>query len=203
MKIIDNKKDYYDYLSGIWGIDDKVVFDRRGSKMVEKDVRDIKKSPEEWGWYFVGEVYLKIGDWVYGFVRDSESGEIVKMDKIISGWWKDRVEMDNPVEIEKFHFKKDMPDSVVGMLYRIYSGDGKSTMIKGRYGLGYHGEIKISNPILGQFDFIKKYIPAEEVWQKLYDYISKRNEKEIVDQRNDIEKLESAGFDKKTSFRKM
>lgn len=160
--------------------------------MVEKDVRDIKKSPEEWGWYFVGEVYLKIGDWVYGFARDSESGEMVKMDKIISGWWKDRVEMDNPVEIEKFHFKKDMPDSVVGMLYRIY-----------RYRNGCHGEIKISNPILGQFDFIKKYIPAEEVWQKLYDYISKRNEKEIVDQRNDIEKLESAGFDKKTSFRKM
>ena len=199
MKIIDNKKDYYDYLSGIWGIDEKVVFDRRGSKMVEDDVKDIKKSPEEWGWFFVGEVYVKIGDWVYGFARDSESGEMKKMDKIISGWWTNRVEMDNPVESEKLHFKKDMPDSVVGVYYRIYRGDGKSA----RYGTGYHRGVKISNPILGQFDFIKKYIPAEEVWQKLYDYISKRNEKEIVDHRNDVEKLESAGFDKKTSFRKM
>ena len=196
MKIIDNKKDYYDYLSGIWGIDDKVVFDRRGSKMVEDDVKNIKNSHEAWGWFFVGECYVKIGDWVYGFERDGENGEMVKMDKIISGWWKDRVEMDNPVEIEKFHLKKDMPDSVVGLYYRIYRGDGK-------YRNGYHRSVKISNPILGQFDFIKKYIPAEEVWQKLYDYISKRNEKEIVDHRNDVEKLESAGFDKKTSFRKM
>jgi len=31
MRIIDNKKDYYDYLAGVYGIDDKVVYDRRGS----------------------------------------------------------------------------------------------------------------------------------------------------------------------------
>lgn len=31
MKIIDNKKDYYDYLAGIYGIDDLIVYDRRGS----------------------------------------------------------------------------------------------------------------------------------------------------------------------------
>ena len=31
MKIIDNKKDYYDYLASIYGIDDLVVYDRRGS----------------------------------------------------------------------------------------------------------------------------------------------------------------------------
>lgn len=32
MKIIDNKKDYYDYLAGIYGIDTHVVYDRRGSE---------------------------------------------------------------------------------------------------------------------------------------------------------------------------
>lgn len=31
MKIIDNKKDYYDYISGIYGIDPEVVYDRRNS----------------------------------------------------------------------------------------------------------------------------------------------------------------------------
>lgn len=31
MKIIDNKKDYYDYISGIIGIDPDVVYDRRNS----------------------------------------------------------------------------------------------------------------------------------------------------------------------------
>ena len=34
MKIIDNKKDYYDYLSGVYGIDELIVFDRRGSKLL-------------------------------------------------------------------------------------------------------------------------------------------------------------------------
>ena len=31
MKIIDNKKDRYDYLASIYGIDDLVVYDHRGS----------------------------------------------------------------------------------------------------------------------------------------------------------------------------
>ena len=31
MKIIDSKKDYYDYLSGIYGMDELAVYDRRGS----------------------------------------------------------------------------------------------------------------------------------------------------------------------------
>ena len=30
MRIIDNKKDYYDYLSGVYGIDNLIVYDRRG-----------------------------------------------------------------------------------------------------------------------------------------------------------------------------
>ncbi|MBQ2175011.1 MAG: hypothetical protein II453_08095 [Alphaproteobacteria bacterium] len=37
MKIIDNKKDYYDYLSGIYGIDDLIVYDRRNSKILKAD----------------------------------------------------------------------------------------------------------------------------------------------------------------------
>ena len=34
MRIIDSKKDYYDYLQGIIGIDDKVTYDRRGSNVI-------------------------------------------------------------------------------------------------------------------------------------------------------------------------
>ena len=37
MKIIDNKKDYYDYLAGIFGVDDLVVYDRRGSVTQKPD----------------------------------------------------------------------------------------------------------------------------------------------------------------------
>ena len=31
MKIIDSKKDFYDYLSGVYGMDELAVYDRRGS----------------------------------------------------------------------------------------------------------------------------------------------------------------------------
>ena len=37
MKIIDNKKDYYDYLSGVYGIDNLIVYDRRGSVPISPD----------------------------------------------------------------------------------------------------------------------------------------------------------------------
>ena len=37
MKIIDNKKDYYDYLASIYGIDELVVYDRRGSVTFSKN----------------------------------------------------------------------------------------------------------------------------------------------------------------------
>lgn len=37
MKIIDNKKDYYDYLASIYGIDELIVYDRRGSVTLNTD----------------------------------------------------------------------------------------------------------------------------------------------------------------------
>ncbi len=37
MKIIDNKKDYYDYLASIYGIDELIVYDRRGSVTLNSD----------------------------------------------------------------------------------------------------------------------------------------------------------------------
>jgi len=44
MKIIDNKKDYYDYLSGIYGIDNLIVYDRRGSVPISTRMDKITQS---------------------------------------------------------------------------------------------------------------------------------------------------------------
>lgn len=199
MKIIDNKKDYYDYLSGIWGIDDKVVFDRRGSRVCEDAVEDMKMTFDEWGGFEVVDCYVKIGEWVYGFGKDAGSGRMVLMDKIVGGRWRERIDTSNPVEYGKFPMRKELPDDIVSMYYRIFKTNGKKDGLL----YGFHRSVTISNPLLGQFDFIKKYIPPEEAWQKIYDCISKMNDKEIIDNRSDIEHLESAGFDRKTSFRNM
>ncbi len=42
---------------------------------------------------------------------------------------------------------------------------------------------------------------AQDIYQELNRYISSLNDIEIVDSRTDVEKAESAGFDRKTSFR--
>ena len=59
---------------------------------------------------------------------------------------------------------------------------------------------EISNPILSS-TFIPSFIDAEEVYNAIYNYLISIREKPIIDNRNDTLKLESFGFDKKTSFR--
>ena len=56
------------------------------------------------------------------------------------------------------------------------------------------------NPILDG-TWIPSLIPAEEVWNNITDYLLSIKEPPIIDNRTDIQHLESHGFDKKTSFR--
>ena len=58
------------------------------------------------------------------------------------------------------------------------------------------------NPIM-EGTWIPSVIPAEEIWNNVTDYLLAIKEKPIIDNRTDIEHIESAGFDKKTSFRNM
>ena len=58
----------------------------------------------------------------------------------------------------------------------------------------------VSNPIL-KGTSMASMIPAEEIFKAIYAYLSSLNDKEIVDTRTDVQKAESAGFDRKTSFR--
>jgi hypothetical protein len=60
----------------------------------------------------------------------------------------------------------------------------------------------LENPIMAG-TWIPSVIPAEEVWNNVTDYLLATKERPIADKRTDIEHLESAGFDKKTSFRNM
>lgn len=75
MKIIDNKKDYYDYLMGVYGIDEKIVYDRRGS--ITKDyyfkspvMQDERKAMEDTAY----RMALRIGNVIYTFIRDHTTG---------------------------------------------------------------------------------------------------------------------------------
>lgn len=216
MKILTPRKnkDYYDYLTGIYGIDEKVVYDRRQfailsrldhpiftPKKLEKDapkkevpiwMREDKKIPEYKGTIF--ECMLEVGlRWYFFEVErylDSNS-------KVCIDW--------------KFVKEKEITKQQRVGTYPI-------TFFTSYHSYGYYGwnsgltederyhkiEVKednsISNPILTGTP-IPAFIKAEEIYNLLSTYLSSLNDVEIIDTRSDIQKAESAGFDRKTSFR--
>ena len=112
MRIIDNKKDYYDYLAGVLGIDDYITYDRRNSKrLVNKTTNSIsERCPMGYGHIFctwkngkdpnsdsvydtgydwdkghktVGKIYRKLG---LGY-QPSKSNEFPDAYNVSSNWF--------------------------------------------------------------------------------------------------------------------
>lgn len=64
----------------------------------------------------------------------------------------------------------------------------------------HYEQFMIVNPILAN-TFIPSFIPPEEIWTKIYNFLSSLKDKPFVDSRTNNEHIESAGFDTKDSFR--
>ena len=81
MKIIDNKKDFYDYLVGEYGIDDLIVFDRRKSIVIKTDIK-----PEKHNDYLFSTI--KGDEDIYPKENISYSSGIRKIEKMGTyHWW--------------------------------------------------------------------------------------------------------------------
>ena len=223
MKIIDNKKDFYDYVSGIYGIDPYVVYDRRGSVasstiieqyplMFDKNEQPSDKNPySRYGRFAKSTPFLEMT-----FDITVEAGEkhfYIKCKRV-------KETEDSPVKLtyELFdpteHLKKDLHMDLYGhsrLIVDRYNREMERYSKKqskaplaifytdySKYWRDGHGVIE--NPILKDLP-ITGLLPATEVWQGIYDYLLKMKEPVIVDSRTNDEHIESAGFDKKTSFR--
>lgn len=197
MKIIDNKKDYYDYLMGVYGIDEKIVYDRRGS--ITKDyyfkspvMQDERKAMEDTAY----RMALRIGNVIYTFIRDHTTGyKWVMPEETTHGSWRNVEHYKNPRVISDEELEKYENGDCPLVLVICYSGR-RST-----YYSRYNDEIVIKNPIIQSFGIIPGFIPVETIWEHLYNFIAHKYDKKIVDNRTDVEHLEAHGFDKKTSFR--
>ena len=204
MKIIDKrgKKDYYDYLTGIYGEDPKLVLDRRVSEQhmfwsssPEKIVLHICNKIVEGFWdgesFYFGETLGKFGkintenklDW---FERSSDKVFVpyVGFDfksKCGSGTELRKVNVEITDDRQKRNTKLDCP-----ILYNAY------------------GEKFEKFPILGKMN-VGSILPPEVIYKMLVDWLSSRNSalENRPDTRSDVDKLISRGFDKKESFRKM
>ena len=224
MKIIDNKKDYYDYLAGIYGVDDLVVYDRRGSVVLESEkalfqgmevyfrqkpiyldkpliekqywkLKSIVKQREaEAAKHRLGKTWAE-GD-IYHFVL--EVGYTHYRFEV-ERWLDDNNSESVHVEYRLINTLKnvhkrcsDVPMCVIpcNAQYSRWSHEERWDELKGR----------VDNPILAG-TFVPGVIPPTDIWHALYEYLSSLRDKLFTDTRSDIQKLESAGFDKKTSFR--
>lgn len=183
MKIISKYKDYYDYLQGIIGVDNKIILDRREGFVLSK--RNL--IPFEEKTYSIYK--FAICDMLYDVVI-SHGGKI-------------------------FHGKEILKIAKYQKFTKTYSINSS---------IGYYASVKIApvktdinqlekcpivfcyNKEKQHFPMLKnlgfpRILPAKELFISLYTWIEKQSNPIVIDSRTNIEKIESAGFDKVTSFR--
>ena len=230
MRIIDTRKDFYDYLAGIYGIDNLAVYDRRGSVPAAKILSDYPEIfsrgfvgrtafyqgddiPDNWGRFTRKDFgrpfmcryyYIMVEAGVEHFFITAErmkkksdsplslkytietSGELAKKVSSIK-WWHP---LRQYAEIMKKHAaagdRKLIPSPLGLSISRGYSWKGKPEIIQ--------NPILDGTPLAGILDPDKIYIG-------IHNWLLSEREPKIVDTRTDVEHLESAGFDRKTSFR--
>jgi hypothetical protein len=222
MKIIDNKKDYYDYLQGILGMDEKVTYDRRGSTVIGPSEFYDFDFPSGYDLYFSKKPFKC--DEQKKLIRHWESSTYEERTKRFGGKWKysDKIEEGSiyhlllEVGYHQFIFEIERYLDKDGKLVidtrlvdeRTVEKDKKETtapLLIAPLHFKYC-DVKdkvngIDNPILSK-TWIPGYIPAQDMWNMLYEYISSLNDKEFTDTRTNEQHIESHGFDKKISFRK-
>lgn len=213
MKILTprNNKDYYDYLIGIYGIDDKVVYDRRQFTVLErldsplfnhnrlekdapkKEVRTTEWTGRHCKWvtkYLATELHcmLEVGLKWYFFQINRYLNET---NEVCIDW-----ELIKTKEISKSQRLGKTPMTFFSAYanYAFWRAEKLDIRVK--------THDSIPNPILTGTP-ITSIIPPQELYQELSNYISSLNDLEVTDNRTDIQKAESAGFDRKTSFRKI
>lgn len=216
MKILSprNNKDYYDYLTGIYGMDEKIVFDRRKftilsrlnlplftSELLEQDAP--KKEKPSWQWKnkrvpeYEGTKFkclLEIGlKWFFFEVE-----RYLDTDSRVCIDWK----LIKEKEITKRQRVGTSPITFFTSYhsYGYYGWNIGLTVDERYHKIEVNDEDTFVNPILSGTP-IPSFIKAEEIYNLLSSYISSLNDIEVIDTRSDVQKAESAGFDRKTSFR--
>lgn len=211
MKILTPRKnkDYYDYLIGIYGIDEKVVFDRRqftvrtsldspffNYQRTDRDKQKTKELTREW----IGRKYQLVTKYVGTITRCLlEVGlkwYFFKVERYLDDSFHVCIDWNlvKTKEISKNQHLGNAPMS----FFKAY-GD-YSFLLRDTVDIRFDNKDVISNPILAGTP-ITSFIAPEEVYNELYAYISSLNDVNVIDNRTDIQKAESAGFDRKTSFR--
>lgn len=223
MRIISKEKDYYDYLTGIYGIDNYVVFDRRNYSFFNSDIYNLNCRYRNWmliHFTYNNEILfvLEIGNVQYLFHADNEhiilvkkfdsNNQIFELQK--NKWTKEELYSNYDAFYNFNTIDKAMNNLEVINVYLI------DTIVLEHYrnkkNKNYLNDITfdniVNNATLYQSGvFMPKnlcgLISAEETYNNIYNFLLSKKECRYNDNMTDVEKLVSKGFDKRTSFRKM
>lgn len=206
MKIISKFKDYYDYLQGIYGIDEKLILDR---------TKFVNRFP--YGENAVARFFI-CGMVVEGLFRDGkfwygEELELIGKIRPSSKYWRNN---------DKYYFVDRDKSNIRGDKYvqilkvptpfktwiqtqksEFYQNKTEDICPNDKYDCpimvsSYFGDGYELNPVLSEYQFHKVF-SAQDIWFMLTEWLGR--EKQIKEMRSDKEKLLSNGFDLKTSFR--
>lgn len=221
MKIISKHKEYYDHLTGIYGIDEVMVYDRRSEFPIEKpsDFSTTTKEVNSYRFAVCGNIYV-LYHYMDKFYHTPE--ELIDLDialdrdgrKVIHHLHKEhksRYYSDKPVSVRAqsaYNSNNGIKTNVnneLRMPVLISIGFPCSKESAYEYKAGKNE--RLSNltywrvPLLNDFKFYK-VISAEEIYKEIYSFISwLKDHPEIPNNQTDKEKILTHGFDLKDSFR--
>jgi len=229
MRIIDKEKDFYDYIYGFNGVDNDIVFDRRLYRDLNYDVEykyrissNIERSCKPFNDAIIlnnkGKVFwacevLKCGYTYYLFIVYYLESDGPRCYECYARLWDKVYDRDNKLfkgiatdaPLVAFNlsdgraFKQDDYDvicnkfDIIERPYYKFNECEHFSFPKDKRDFKY-------NPLLKD-TYFSKFIDPKEIWDNIYEFLSSLKDKSIVDNRSDVEKLESHGFDKKISFR--
>lgn len=195
MKIISKIKDYYDYLSGVWGVDDRIILDRRG-EFVPSTPKELSVLTFIIGGnliqiYFDGMSYY-FGEELKQFDQSTKYRRKDGYYTIPIGYIDGRqnnVYVANGIK-EGFDYLNEKYESAI-----IYRSD------RWHYNDVLEKDFSVF-PVLSATP-ITKFVDATDVYRMISDYLSRQLDKklEAIPSLTDVQKLENKGFDKLSSFR--
>ncbi len=201
MKIISKYKDYYDYLVGIYGIDEKLILDRTDFKITKDYSMDTKIT-----FHICGQVIDGLYRGGAFYFTDQLAQFDIEENKKKWYYWnpggiKDRnyyIKLDQHIRnASNIPFlklpTKQNPDWLVNDIFNC------PILIEDALGdLEHKGHRFSKFPILKDYNMKNVYTP-DQIWQMIYDFLSRT--KDIPNNQTDKEKIISRGFDFKHSFR--
>ncbi len=220
MKIISKFKDYYDYLTGVYGVDPLVIYNRR-PQSTYTDFNSYHNIINGWNADKLRDCLVVNGEnkfmfsdgWLYFFICNKRYMVFCYRYKFYATkeecqWLYDRMpESDENIKTELGRFLPQRPQKVSNRSkrrarYTHFDDKEKPITINTEVNcpsvLIYHNEIYF-NPKLESFG-IAKLIPPKEIFLSITNFLSKK-EIEMPSSPQDMYRYEAKGFDKKTSFR--